>query len=411
MTEERPQFRRPWETPDEPGSAAQPDPPADPPTDPPAGAPAESADEADAPAGATSPPPDPDLTDWEAMASAPSSLDDYSSETYAAATTHEYRGLAEEVRRLEEESFDRQAVSATIAGVDTGLVGFEDVTGRRGISEEDVELAEQARSSDLALRVASALALLALFLGSLYMGGWWFTLFLALIMLVSLGELYATLRKVGYAPLALVGLLGIVLMPVVVHRGNIFSAAGVAAAATVATVLVFSLAPRRLPLENASVTVFGMLWVGLLTFAIPIAGSEHPLAYIMMVAVTTAMVDIGSYFVGRGFGSRRLAPVLSPNKTVEGFLGGIAAGVLTMAVISTLPPYADVGFNGSVLLGLLIALIGPLGDLAESMIKRSLGVKDMGSVLPGHGGMLDRLDSFLFTVPAAYVFLLVLDLV
>lgn len=402
MSDERPQFRRPWEVPEH----ASPEgdeiaPGGDAPARP------DDTEEGEAPAG----PGDPDLADWEAMAHGPSSLDDYPADRYTSATTQEYRGLAEEIRRLGEEQFERQAVSATIAGVDTGLVGFEDVTGQRGVTEEDVELAEQARSSDLALRVASALVLLAMFLGSLYLGGWWFTLFLALVTVVSLGEFYATVRKVGYAPLALIGLLGALLLPILVHRGGVLAFAGVSVAATVVIVLVFSLAPRRHPLENASITVFGMMWVGLLAFAVPIAGSEHPLAYIMMIAVTTAMIDIGSYFIGHGFGSRRLAPKLSPNKTVEGLLGGVAAGVLTMAVVSTLPPYADLGFNGSILLGLILSLAGPIGDLAESMIKRSLGVKDMGSVLPGHGGMLDRLDSFLFTVPTSYIFLLVLGLV
>src|SRR5690606_2998822 len=98
---------------------------------------------------------------------------------------------------------------------------------------------------------------------------------------------------------------------------------------------------------------------------------------------------------------------LSPNKTVEGFIGGVVAGVITAAVLSTFPQYEEIGFTGSLILGLLISVIGPLGDLAESMVKRSLGVKDMGSVLPGHGGMLDRIDAFLFAVPAAFVFLTV----
>lgn len=350
---------------------------------------------------------DVDLTDWEEMARGPSALDDFSQQSYVNATTEEYKGLAEEMARLRGAEFERQAVVATMPGVDTGLVGFEDVTGRRGVSEEDVEAMEQARASDLTLRVGSALGLVALLGGSLYLGGWWFTSFLTIVMLVSLGELYATLRKVGYAPLAVVGLLGVIAMAVLTHRAGIFSLAGVVAAATVTVVLVYSLVNRRYPLENASVTIFGMVWVGLLSFVIPFGASPHPVAYVLLVGLVTAMVDIGSYFVGRGFGSRALAPTLSPNKTVEGLLGGLAAGVVTAAVLSTFPAFEDVGFVGSLILGGIISVVGPVGDLAESMIKRSLGVKDMGSVLPGHGGMLDRIDSFLFTVPAAFVFLLV----
>lgn len=405
MSDERPRFRRPWEEPvDESDEAA----------------PAAGSD--DAPPAPDEAPPDDetspktdgdsdvDITDWEAMASGPSGLDDLDHDSYVSATTEEYKGLADEIARLRDSEFERQAVSATMAGIDSGLVGFEDVTGERGVTEEDVEAMEQARSSDLTLRIASAVGLVALLLGSLYLGGWWFTSFLTLIMLISLGEFYATVRRIGYAPLALVGLLGVIAIPVLVHATSIYSMAGVTVAATIVVVLAYSLATRRHPLENTSMTMFGMLWVSLLAFAVPIGASPHPVAYILMVVLVTAMIDIGSYFVGRGFGRRPLAPTLSPNKTVEGFFGGIAAGVVTAAVMSTLPAYADLGFSGSVILAAILSLIAPLGDLAESMVKRSLGVKDMGSVLPGHGGMLDRIDSFLFAVPAAYVFLILRDL-
>src|SRR5690606_20541006 len=167
-------------------------------------------------------------------------LDDMDHDAYVGATTEEYRGLAEEISRLRDSEFEHQAVSATMAGVDTGLVGFEDVTGERGVSEEDVEAMEQARSSDLALRIGSAVLLVALLLGSLYLGGWWFTAFISLIMLVSLGEFYATVRRTGYAPLALVGLLGIVAIPILVHSNGIYSLAGVTLAATLVIALAYS---------------------------------------------------------------------------------------------------------------------------------------------------------------------------
>ena len=401
MSEDRPRFRRPWEEPVPPEGDREEVEPAEPRVD-------EPAEQEETQAGGE---PEVDLTDWEAMALAPSRLDAYDSESYTAATTQEYQGLAKEIARLREESFDRQAVSATMAGVGSGLVGFEDVTGERGITEEEAEAAEQARSSDLALRVASAVVLVGLFAASIYLGALWFTAFLALMMMVSLGEFYATLRRVGFNPLALVGLLGAFVMPFVAYGASISGVAGVAVAATVIVVLVFTLVSRHHPLDNASVTVFGMMWVGLLVFAVPIARSDHPVAYVLGIALIGAMVDIGSYFVGKGFGRRALAPRLSPFKTVEGFVGGLVAGVLTAAVISTFPPYADLGFNGSVLLGLLVGIVAPVGDLAESMVKRSLGVKDMGSILPGHGGLLDRIDGFLFAVPAAYVLLFVLGLV
>lgn len=391
MSDQRPRFRRPWEDPaDETGTGDEAPPSPEPPA---AGSEGEV-----------------DLTDWETMARGPSRLDDLDQGAYSGATTEEYRGLAEEITRLRHAEFERQAVSATMAGIDSGLVGFEDVTGERGVTEEDVEAMEQARSSDLAVRIGSAVGLVALLVGSLYLGGWWFTTFLTMIMLVSLGEFYATVRRAGYAPLSLVGLLGVIAVPVLIHATSIYSLAGVTVVATILVALAYSLARRRHPLENASLTIFGMAWVALLAFAVPLGASPHPVAYVIMVGLVTAMIDIGSYFAGRGFGRRALAPLLSPYKTVEGFIGGVVAALATAAVLSTLPPYEALGFAGSMGLGLVLSLIAPVGDLAESMVKRSLGVKDMGSVLPGHGGMLDRIDSFLFALPAAYVFLLLRDL-
>src|SRR5690606_8704045 len=124
-------------------------------------------------------------------------------------------------------------------------------TGRRGITEEEVEAYEQARASDLTLRVVTAVGLVGLLVGSLYLGGWWFTSFLAIVMLLAVGEFYATVRRVGYAPLAIVGLLGVIAMPILTHVSSVFAIAGVTVLATVLVVLVYSLVNRRNPLDAA----------------------------------------------------------------------------------------------------------------------------------------------------------------
>jgi phosphatidate cytidylyltransferase len=129
-------------------------------------------------------------------------------------------------------------------------------------------------------------------------------------------------------------------------------------------------------------------------------------ALILFVVLVTAGFDVGAYFVGRAFGRRLIAPVVSPQKTLEGLIGGVVAAFGLAAVLSTLPPFnPPITFEGSLLLAGVISLLAPLGDAAESVVKRALDVKDMGSILPGHGGMLDRIDALLFVVPAAYLVL------
>lgn len=340
--------------------------------------------------------------DWEAMAGDPSELE-FTSAEYLKGTTQEYQGLADEVQRAAETEWELQAVAANLPGVESGLVGFGDVSGTASESEESYEAAEQAASSDLAMRVGSALVVFGLFLGSLVLGGWWFTIFVILLMVVSVGEFYATLRTRGFRPLALFGLLGVILMGVGANDPEPMAIAGWAAASAAATILFFSLSSRRYALANTAVTILGMSWVGMLAFAILIAAGPHPVAHIFFLVIVIASNDIGAYFVGRALGRRPLAALVSPSKTVEGFVGGLATGLIVAAVLAVFPPWQEIGIARALVTGGLIGVIAPIGDLAESLVKRSLGVKDMGSVLPGHGGMLDRIDGFLFAVPAIYL--------
>jgi len=339
--------------------------------------------------------------DYEAM-SFPQDLEDYQANQYTGSTTQEYQGLAEEVSRAAEEEWEQQAVAATVPGVDSGLVGFEDVTGSRADAEEDFEATEQAATSDLAMRVASAVVIFGLFLGSLLLGGWWFAAFVILAMVVSTGEFYATVRSEEIRPLALFGLLGVVFMGVGAQLTGAAAIAGWAAAFAVVTILFLTLSPRRQPLEDASVTIGGMVWVGLLSFAVLIAQGPHPVAYILFVVLLVAANDTGAYFVGRALGRRKLSPLISPKKTLEGLIGGFVAGLVVASILATFPAWETIGIAKALVAGAVVGLIAPLGDAVESMVKRSLGVKDMGSVLPGHGGMLDRIDGFLFAVPAIY---------
>jgi phosphatidate cytidylyltransferase len=361
----------------------------------------DSADDADPGEAADDDPASEPKGDYEGM-SFPQELDDYQANQYTGSTTQEYQGLADEVSRAAEEEWEQQAVAATVPGVDSGLVGFEDVTGSRADAEEDFEATEQAASSDLAMRVGSAVVIFGLFLGSLLLGGWWFAAFVILAMVVSTGEFYATVRSDETRPLALFGLLGVVFMGVGAQLTGAAAIAGWAAAFAVLTILFLTLSPRRQPLDDASVTIGGMVWVGLLSFAILIAQGSHPVAYILFVVLLVAANDTGAYFVGRSLGRRKLSPVISPHKTVEGLIGGFVAGLVVASILATFPAWETIGIAKALIAGAVVGLIAPLGDAVESMVKRSLGVKDMGSVLPGHGGMLDRIDGFLFVAPAIY---------
>ena len=115
-----------------------------------------------------------------------------------------------------------------------------------------------------------------------------------------------------------------------------------------------------------------------------------------------ALMDIASYFVGKFLGRNQLAPVVSPKKTWEGLVGGVMVVLLFGAILGYLE-VVPFDLASGLVLGAVVAVVAPLGDLAVSVVKRTLAVKDMGALLPGHGGLFDRIDALLFVIPAAWV--------
>lgn len=227
--------------------------------------------------------------------------------------------------------------------------------------------------------------------------------FVGILAVVGIGELFATLRRVGLRPLTPLGILaGAGLFATTWFHGPIAIAIAIGLLTSV-VFFVLAFGPlREDALVNGGLTVMAVVWVvGTMAFAFPIL--QHPdfRPLVLALVLATAAMDMGAFTFGRAWGRRALAPVLSPNKSVEGLVGGVIAAVAAGAIFGAL--YEPFDLRSGLALGLLVAVMAPMGDLAESMVKRSLGVKDMGTILPGHGGILDRVDAFLFVIPAVWV--------
>ncbi|GBE52263.1 phosphatidate cytidylyltransferase [bacterium BMS3Bbin14] len=173
------------------------------------------------------------------------------------------------------------------------------------------------------------------------------------------------------------------------------------------TIVVALFSHRRLDnvFDFISRAAFGVVYIGFcLAHLVLIRFLPQGVAWLFVLTAITAGGDTGAYYIGKAFGRRKLCPGISPNKTVAGALGGISSGVLAALLAGHfLLPQVSLAVIGLAALGL--SVIGILGDLAESMIKRSEGIKDAGTILGGHGGVLDRIDSLLLTAPILFYLL------
>jgi len=224
---------------------------------------------------------------------------------------------------------------------------------------------------------------------------------------VSIAECYQVLRRNRFQPAVLLGLLAVPSLAVAGYLKGPQAFLLVAAAYIFATMCWYLFGiTRRSPTANIGVSVAAFLWVGMLGgFAVLLLDPtafphRHGVAYLLGAMEATVAYDVGGYAFGSWMGAHKLAPRISPNKTWEGLLGGCVAAIcVALAVTTRMAPWT---WPHALELGIVVAVFAPLGDLVESMIKRDLKVKDMGTLLPAHGGLLDRVDALLFVLPATY---------
>lgn len=233
----------------------------------------------------------------------------------------------------------------------------------------------------------------------------------ALIAVLAGAEFYAVLRMRGYRPAAPLGLAacgGIVLASYDRGFEGFTLVIGLASITTLVWFLIRAEDAR--PTINAGLTLLGIAYVGALAaFGGLLLGFPNGVGMLLGVVITGVAYDVFGYFVGSRAGTHYLAPSISPNKTAEGLVAGFAAAILAALIfVRPIHPW-DTG--SAFWLGVVVGIAAPLGDLVESMLKRDIGVKDFGSLIPGHGGVLDRFDAMLFSLPPAFYLVRVLELV
>ncbi len=249
------------------------------------------------------------------------------------------------------------------------------------------------------LVVAAAAAPIAL--GAIYLGGWWVFALAAIGGAIGLHEFWVLARPLS--PLAPAGYIGGALALVGAELGGVTWMVGGALLTIPLAFLLKGISGSRQPATTSiSATVTGAIWIGfglalvILIRALP----EHGRLAAFTVLLSVWAGDTFAYFGGRLFGRHKMAPQTSPGKTWEGFVFGTIATVFVAFV--TLYKQNFLTISQSIVLGVVIAVAAPLGDLFESQLKRDMKVKDTGRLLGGHGGILDRIDALLFAAPAAY---------
>ena len=272
--------------------------------------------------------------------------------------------------------------------------------------------------SELAKRTAFAVVAVPVVLWTIWIGGVPLAVLIALASSIAAWEFYKLAMQAGSVPLWGHGVLLSALIPIFVYVRTLGLWVPEISIVMLLVLEMLCVALWRRgaggkPLEVVGITLLGIVYTGgMMAFALGLR--YHP--YAIGASAGTALVafpflltwgtDIGGYFFGRWIGGRKLMPSISPGKTVAGAVGGFAIAIAVAVAYErfALRPLGQLGLTlqGAVLLGVLVSAAGQVGDLVESMLKREAGVKDSSHLIPGHGGMLDRIDSLLFTLPVSF---------
>jgi phosphatidate cytidylyltransferase len=234
------------------------------------------------------------------------------------------------------------------------------------------------------------------------LGGIVFALGIALLGVVCLRELYEMMRRAR--PIDVAGFVAVAAMCVTAVYGERHQVLMVLAFSIPLTFLLALARPMRRDVSwGIAATLFGIMWVGMaLAHAVLLRELDHGGALVLAVLIGTFIGDTAAYFGGRAWGRTRIAPRISPNKTLAGLVSGIVGGTFAFWLFGLAYHHEWFAGGDRLVIGLAVALVAPVGDLFESLVKRDLGVKDTGRFFGAHGGALDRLDAVLFSIVAAY---------
>lgn len=274
--------------------------------------------------------------------------------------------------------------------------------------------------TELQKRIITGFAGLFLILGCIFWSPYSFGVLFLVIAVLGLWEFYANLEKGGYQPQKFFG----TLLGALIFIANFFFAQSISKCENIQLTWLLYFIPvscvfflielykkNESPFTNISFTLSGIIYIafpfGLLNYIVMFpnylcTNFYHPEIFIGFLFLIWAG-DVGAFFVGRKFGKHKLFERVSPKKTWEGFFGGIALAMIVAAVISFY--FTTISLIDWLALSLIISVFGTLGDLVESQFKRGLGVKDSGKILPGHGGILDRFDSLIFSTPFVFSYM------
>ncbi len=268
---------------------------------------------------------------------------------------------------------------------------------------------------NLPMAVAVGVGLVALGAGCFFLGATATMVLITVVLCLCAAEFFTSLNQGGYRPAGLLGVVAVAGLAIAPLYQGMYAYPVVFGLATLTGLAWFLFVqPGEGAVMNLGVTLLGIAYIGGLgSFATLTLGVARPFAtgklsnqgigVLFAAVLITVAYDVGAYFVGKAIGHTPLSAA-SPNKTQEGLFGGVAVGIVVPFLILWLSEWHPVGVDVKTTIGfcLICALMAPVGDLCESAIKRDLGVKDMGSMLPGHGGVLDRFDALLFVLPTAY---------
>ena len=282
----------------------------------------------------------------------------------------------------------------------------------RSLAESLGAVAGATGDRDMPMAVIVGVALAVLFFAAMAVGPVAALVIVTIALSLAAVEFYNAVRVAGYQPAVLLGLTAVLSLPLAVYwKGE----------AAIGLVLVLALLFGSLwyvmgispdgAMRGLGATLLGIVHIGVLgSFAaLMLSVDTYGTGVLTVAVILTVSYDIGGLFIGKALGRTPLSSA-SPNKTMEGLIGGMVVvliAAIVMGIIGQPAPLAGDAFDGSglftmIVIGIAAALAAPIGDLAESQIKRDLGIKDMGTILPGHGGLLDRFDGLLFVLPTVW---------